>query len=51
MTYISAITNSFKDIGEGFDGAKLKGNWYYRVTAVDKAGFEGLSSKPAIVQY
>jgi len=29
----------------------LKGNWYYRVTAMDKAGNESAASKSVLIQY
>jgi hypothetical protein len=51
VTYVAATTKSFKDNGEGFDGSTLKGNWYYRVTAVDKAGNESRPSEAVLVKY
>ena len=51
VTFVSAVTTRFKDNGEGFDGSKLKGNWYYRITAVDKAGNESSPSESMLVHY
>ena len=51
VTYIAAGTTEFKDNGEGFDGAALKGDWYYRITAVDRSGNESLPSKDVRVTF
>ena len=51
VTYVAAGTTEFKDNGEGFDGAVLKGDWYYRITAVDRSGNESLPSKDVRVTF
>jgi fibronectin type 3 domain-containing protein len=45
LTYVDKGTTRFKDNGEGLDGSKLKGFWYYRVTAVDKWGNESPATR------
>jgi hypothetical protein len=51
VTYLQGSTTSFRDEAEGFDGRTLKGRWYYRITAVDKWGNEGLPSQIVEVRY
>jgi hypothetical protein len=51
VTFVAAGTTSFKDNGEGFDGAALKGDWYYRITSVNKDGTESEESPAAKVTY
>ncbi len=51
VTYVEKGTTSFKDNGEGFDGSKLTGTWYYRVTAIDKADNESAPSPAMAVNY
>jgi hypothetical protein len=51
VTYVAAGTMGFKDNGEGFDGATLKGDWYYRVTAVSRSGVESRATAAAKVVY
>jgi hypothetical protein len=51
VTYVSASSKGFKDNGEGFDGSALKGNSYYRITAVDKAGNESRPSEALLIRY
>jgi Carbohydrate binding module (family 6)/Glycosyl hydrolase family 67 N-terminus len=46
VTYVAAGTGSFKDLAEGFDGRKLKGKYFYTITAADKDGNE---SGPSLV--
>jgi hypothetical protein len=43
LTYVASGTTNFRDNGMAFDGGKLTGTWYYRVTAVDR---EDRESKP-----
>ncbi|TSA24684.1 carbohydrate-binding protein [bacterium] len=51
VTYVAAGTTEFKDNGEGFDGAVLKGDWFYRITAVGRSGNESLPSKDVRVTF
>jgi len=51
VTFVAAGTTSFKDNGEGFDGVRLKGDWYYRVTSVSKVGTESKESQAIRVTY
>jgi hypothetical protein len=51
VTYVAAGTTGFKDNGEGFDGMALKGDWYYRVTAVSRFGIESPPSPALKVTY
>jgi hypothetical protein len=51
VTYVQGGTTSFRDSAEGFDGQKLKGRWYYRITAMDKWGNESLPSEIVEVRY
>ncbi len=44
VAYLAGVTSEYTDTGLGFDGNKLKGTYYYRITAVDIEGFE---SKPS----
>ncbi len=44
VTYVYKSTTSFEDNAEGFAGEKLKGDYYYKVTAVDKNDFESRPS-------
>ena len=45
LTYVAGDASlSFTDNGEDLLGQPLKGTWHYRVTAVDRNGFEGVSS-------
>ncbi len=44
LTYVASGTERFRDNGEGWDGRKLSGVLYYRVTAVDKEGSESAPS-------
>ncbi len=45
LTYVAADTTSFRDNGLDFAGQKLTGTWYYRVTAVNKAGRESRATR------
>jgi hypothetical protein len=48
LTYLAAdATLTFTDNGMDLLGQPLKGTWYYRVTALDKNGYE---SKPSLVE-
>lgn len=51
VTFVAAGTTSFKDNGEGLDGVRLKGDWYYRVTAVGKSGNESAATGPIRILY
>jgi hypothetical protein len=51
VTFVAASTTSFRDNGEGFDGTKLKGNWYYRVTSVGRDGTESEESPVVRIAY
>jgi hypothetical protein len=51
VTFIDAGTTRFRDNGEGFDGMRLKGDWYYRITAVDRLGNESTASGAVRVTY
>ncbi|MCX6134280.1 MAG: carbohydrate-binding protein [Ignavibacteriales bacterium] len=51
VTYVAAGTTGFKDNGEGFDGAALKGDWYYRVTAVSRSGVESPATPAVKIVY
>jgi hypothetical protein len=45
LTFIAGdATLSFSDNGKDFKGDLLKGDWYYRITAVDKRGYESAPS-------
>lgn len=51
LTWVDKGTHQFRDIEPGFDGVKLQGRYYYRVTAVDRFGAEGRpSGSVAILQ-
>ena len=51
LTYVEGHTKNFRDNGEDLNGLKLRGRWYYRVTAVDKAGNESQPSQTIAVEY
>jgi hypothetical protein len=51
VTYVSSSTTSFKDKAEGFDGETLKGEWYYRISAVSRQDFESKASRSVKVTY
>jgi hypothetical protein len=51
VTYVQGSTTSFRDSAEGFDGQELRGRWYYRITAMDRWGNEGLPSQIVEVRY
>jgi hypothetical protein len=51
VTFVAAGTTGFKDNGEDFDGATLKGDWYYRVTAVSRSGLESVPTPAMKVTY
>ena len=52
LTYLSAdALLNFIDNGEDFKGEPLKGNYNYRITAVDKNGYESAASKPLLIKY
>ncbi|MHB1455958.1 MAG: alpha-glucuronidase family glycosyl hydrolase [Armatimonadota bacterium] len=51
LTWVDKGTHQFRDIEPGFDGLKLQGRYYYRVSAVDRFGAEGRpSGSVAILQ-
>jgi hypothetical protein len=41
----------FIDNRENFDGSKLRGTWYYRITAVDRLGNESAAGHAVAVDY
>lgn len=51
VTFVSSSTTSFKDKAEGFDGEVLKGEWYYRISAVSRQDFESKPSSSIKVTY
>lgn len=51
VTYVDAKTTSFRDGAEDFGGKKLKGTYYYKVTAVDALDNESAPSSAAKVSY
>lgn len=52
LTYLAADAKlTFTDNGMDLLGQPLKGAWYYRVTAVDKNGYESKSSLVAAINY
>jgi hypothetical protein len=51
VTFVAKGTTGFKDNGEGFDGALLKGDWYYRITAVSASGMESAASAAVKISY
>ena len=51
VTFVAAGTTSFEDNGEGFDGVRLKGDWYYRISSVGKSGIENEGSPVVKVTY
>ncbi len=46
VTYVPASMHSFIDGAPGFDGKPLSGIQYYRITAVNKQGYESGASAP-----
>lgn len=51
ITYLAAGTCNFMDNGIDFDGRLLNGAWYYRVTAVDRNGFESRATKSSVLTW
>jgi hypothetical protein len=52
LTYLAAdATLTFTDNGVDLLGQPLKGTWHYRVTAVDKNGYESKPSLVAAINY
>jgi hypothetical protein len=51
VTYVAGCTAHYTDTDEDFTGAKLHGTWFYRVTAMDRMGFEGPASRAVQVHY
>lgn len=52
LTYLAAdAALTFTDNGMDLLGQPLKGAWYYRVTAVDKNGYESKPSATAAINY
>jgi hypothetical protein len=52
LTYLSAdAALNFTDNGKDFKSDSLKGDWYYRVTAVDKLGYESAPSDIITIKY
>ncbi|WP_319586198.1 alpha-glucuronidase family glycosyl hydrolase [uncultured Desulfobulbus sp.] len=44
LTWVDKGTHQFRDIEPGFDGEKIHGRYYYRVSAVDRLGHESRPS-------
>jgi fibronectin type 3 domain-containing protein len=52
LTYLAAdATLTFTDNGVDLLGQPLTGTWYYRVTAVDKNGYESKPSAIVAINY
>lgn len=51
VTYVSKETNSYKDNPEDFDGTKMSGKRYYRITAVDFHDHESQPSDIITIDY
>jgi len=52
LTYLAAdATLSFTDNGVDWLGQPLKGAWYYRITAIDKNGYESKPSAIVVINY
>ena len=51
VTYVQGGATNFRDSAEGFDGWRLKGRWYYRVTAMDKWGNESIATPAVEIRY
>ena len=47
LTFTAQGTGAFKDMEEDFDGSERQGTYYYRLTAMDRNGFESAPS-PAV---
>jgi hypothetical protein len=51
LTCVAGDTACFRDAAEDYDGLKLSGNRYYRITAQDKAGYESAPTDAVCVVY
>ncbi|MDR3713288.1 MAG: carbohydrate-binding protein [Puia sp.] len=52
LTYLAAGAGlNFSDNGTDLQGGPLEGDWYYRVTAVDKEGYESPASAVVTIPY
>lgn len=51
VTFVANGSTSFLDNGYAFDGAPLKGTYYYRLTSVDKYDNESTPSESIAVKY
>ena len=51
LTYLAAVTESYKETGVDLLGQPLQGNWYYRITAVDIEGFESKPSNTVKIEW
>jgi hypothetical protein len=49
LTYVAQGTTAFKDLEEDFDGQERRGIYYYRLTAMDRHGFESAASPATAV--
>lgn len=51
LTYVHRSTQRYRDSGEDFQGVKLGGTYYYRVTAVSESGAESAPAPAVAVSY
>jgi hypothetical protein len=49
LTYVAKGTTGFTDLEEDFDGSQRQGICYYRLTTMDRHGFENAASPPVAV--